>query len=226
MVLYYIRNSMDYKIKRSARSFNLRISINSQAQVIVSAPKIMPEFLIRKYVEGQQAWIESNLAKVKKNQVSIQNDELYIFDKKYQVILNNQADKIGVVASGEKILVNNLAPKSVGKIQKQIEEFLKKTAHKYLATRTALLAKKMGVTYKNLALRQQASRWGSCSSRGNLNFNWRLVHYKPEIIDYVIIHELAHLIELNHSKKFWEIVKKYDSQYLLHKGELRKRRYN
>jgi predicted metal-dependent hydrolase len=217
---------MDYKIKRSARSFNLRISINSQAQVIVSAPKIMPEFLIRKYVEGQRAWIESNLAKVKKNQVSIQNDELYIFDKKYQVILNNQADKIGVVASGEKILVNNLAPKSSGKVQKQIEEFLKKTAHKYLATRTALLAKKMGVTYKNLALRQQASRWGSCSSRGNLNFNWRLVHYKPEIIDYVIIHELAHLIELNHSKKFWEIVKKYDSQYLLHKGELRKRRYN
>lgn len=217
---------MDYKIKRSARSFNLRISINAQAQVIVSAPKIMPEFLIRKYVEGQKAWIESNLAKVKKNQVPIQNDELYIFDKKYQVVVNDQANQIGVVASGEKILVKNLAPKSASKIQKQIEEFLKKTAHKYLATRTALLAKKMGVTYKNLSLRQQASRWGSCSSRGNLNFNWRLVHYKPEIIDYVIIHELAHLIELNHSKRFWEIVKKYDSQYLLHKGELRKKRYN
>lgn len=217
---------MDYKIKRSARSFNLRISINAQAQVIVSAPKIMPEFLIHKYVEGQKAWIESNLAKVKKNQVLIQNDELYIFDKKYQVVVNDQANQIGVMASGEKILVNNLAPKSASKIQKQIEEFLKKTAHKYLATRTALLAKKMGVTYKNLSLRQQASRWGSCSSRGNLNFNWRLVHYKPEIIDYVIIHELAHLMELNHSKKFWEIVKKYDSQYLLHKGELRKRRYN
>lgn len=217
---------MDYKIKRSARSFNLRISINAQAQVIVSAPKIMPEFLIRKYVEEQKAWIESNLAKVKKNQVPIQNDELYIFDKKYKVVVNDQANQIGVMASGEKILVNNLTPKSSSKIQKQIEEFLKKTAHKYLATRTALLAKKMGVTYKNLSLRQQASRWGSCSSRGNLNFNWRLVHYKPEIIDYVIIHELAHLIELNHSKRFWEIVKKYDSQYLLHKGELRKRRYN
>lgn len=217
---------LDYKIKRSARSFNLRISINAQAQVIVSAPKIMPEFLIRKYVEGQKAWIESNLAKVKKNQVPIQNDELYIFDKKYQIIINDQANQIGVVVSGERILVNNLAPKSASKIQKQIEEFLKKTAHKYLATRTALLAKKMGVTYKNLSLRQQASRWGSCSSKGNLNFNWRLVHYKPEIIDYVIIHELAHLIELNHSKRFWEIVKKYDSQYLLHKGELRKKRYN
>lgn len=217
---------LDYKIKRSARSFNLRISINAQAQVIVSAPKIMPEFLIRKYVEGQKAWIESNLAKVKKNQVPIQNDELYIFDKKYQIIINDQANQIGVVVSGERILVNNLAPKSASKIQKQIEEFLKKTAHKYLATRTALLAKKMGVTYKNLSLRQQASRWGSCSSKGNLNFNWRLVHYKTEIIDYVIVHELAHLIELNHSKRFWEIVKKYDSQYLLHKGELRKKRYN
>lgn len=217
---------MDYKIKRSSRSLSLRISINAKAEVVVSAPKFMPEFIIRKFVEGQKTWIENNLVKIKKNQVTIKNNELYIFDKKYQMIINDRADRIGIFVRGEKIFVNNLSKKSPTKITQQIEEFLKKTAAKYIATRTQVLAKQMGITYQRISLRQQSSRWGSCSSRGNLNFNWRLVHYPPAIIDYVIIHELAHRLEMNHSKKFWGIIQKHDSEYLIHKGQLRKKRYN
>lgn len=216
----------DYQIKRSSRSLSLRISVNARAEVVVSAPKFMPEFMIRKFVESQKTWIESGLAKVKKNQVQVKTDELYIFAKKYQVVINNSADKMGIFVRGEKIFVNNLSTKTPAKIAQQIEEFLKKTASKYIATRTQILAKKMGIAYQRISLRQQSSRWGSCSSRGNLNFNWRLVHYPPAIIDYVIIHELAHRLEMNHSKKFWEIVKKHDGEYLIHKGQLRKKRYN
>jgi predicted metal-dependent hydrolase len=217
---------MDYQIKRSSKSLSIRISVNAKAQVIVSAPKLIPEFIIRKFVEGQKDWIESSLAKVKKNQVAVKTDELYIFDKKYQVIINNAASRMGVTVSGETILVNNLSAKTPAKIQQQIEDFLKKTATKYVSTRTAILAKQMGISYKRIAMREQSSRWGSCSSHGNLNFNWRLVHYPPAIIDYVIIHELAHRKEMNHSKKFWEIVRAHDSEYLIHKGQLRKKRYN
>ncbi len=217
---------MDYQIKRSSRSLALRISINSRAEVIVSAPKFMPEFMIHKFVENQRDWVEHNLAKVKKAHIHIKNDELYIFDKKYQVIENSHAEKIGVKVHGEQIIINNLSPKTPSKIKTQLEEFLKKTAHKYIATRSQALAKQMGVAYQRLALRQQSSRWGSCSSRGNLNFNWRLVHYPPAIIDYVIIHELAHRLEMNHSAKFWQIVKQHDPDYLIHKGQLRKKRYN
>ena len=217
---------MDYQIKRSSKSLSIRISINAKAQVIVSAPKLIPEFMIRKFVEGQEEWIEQNLAKVKKNQVAVKTDELYIFDKKYQVVVNNAASRMGVTVSGETILVNNLSAKTPAKIQQQIEDFLKKTATKYVSTRTAILAKQIGISYKRIAMREQSSRWGSCSSHGNLNFNWRLVHYPPAIIDYVIIHELAHRQEMNHSKKFWEIVRAHDSEYLIHKGQLRKKRYN
>lgn len=217
---------MDYQIKRSSRSLSLRISINAKAEIVVSAPKFMPEFMIRKFVEAQKTWIEANLTKVKKNQVTIKTDELYIFDKKYQIIINYQADKMGIFVRGEKIFVNNLSKKSQSKIKQQIDDFLKKTAAKYIATRTQILSKKMGINYQRISLREQSSRWGSCSSRGNLNFNWRLVHYPPAIIDYVIIHELAHRLEMNHSKKFWAIVKKHDSEYLIHKGQLRKKRYN
>lgn len=217
---------MDYQIKRSSRSLSLRISINAKAEVVVSAPKFMPEFMIRKFVEAQKTWIETNLTKVKKNQIPVKTNELYIFDKKYQVVINDQAEKMGIFVRGEKIFVNNLSKKSQAKIKQQIEDFLKKTASKYIATRAQILAKQMNINYQRISLRQQSSRWGSCSSKGNLNFNWRLVHYPPAIIDYVIIHELAHRLEMNHSKKFWAIVKKHDREYLIHKGQLRKKRYN
>lgn len=223
---YYNLTFMDYQIKRSNKSLSIRISINAKAQIVVSAPKLVPEFMIKKFVEGQKEWIENNLAKVKKSQVQVESNELYIFDKKYQIAINNSADKIGVSVQGERILVNNLSSKTPAKIQQQLEDFLKKTAAKYITTRTQILAKQMDISYQRISLREQSSRWGSCSSHGNLNFNWRLVHYSPAIIDYVIIHELAHRKEMNHSKKFWEIVKKNDSDYLIHRGQLRKKRYN
>lgn len=215
-----------YQIRRSSKTSGIKIQIKPDAQILVTAPRLIPEFIIRKFIEGQKTWIENNLAKVKKNQIPVKTDELYIFDKKYQVVVNDQADKMGVSVRGDKIFVNNLTKKSSVKIKQQIEEFLKKTAFKYIATRTQILSKQIGIAYQRISLRQQSTRWGSCSSRGNLNFNWRLVHYPPSIIDYVIVHELAHRLEMNHSKKFWEIVKKHDSEYLIHKGQLRKKRYN
>lgn len=217
---------MDYQIKRSSRTLAIRISINSHGKVVVTAPKLIPEFMIRNFVEKQKDWIQTNLEKIKKTNIPVKNNELFIFDKKYKIVKNNDAEKIGITVLEDQLIINNLSHKPINKIQSQIEDFLKKTAHKYIATRTQILAKQMRVSYKRLSVRQQASRWGSCSSHGNLNFNWRLVHYSPKVIDYVIIHELAHLLELNHSKKFWEIVKKHDSEYLIHKGQLRKKRYN
>lgn len=219
-------SDFSYQIKRSSRAASIKIAIGADAKVIVSAPKFMPEFLIKKFVSSQQSWIEANLAKVEKYQSKLKQDEIIIFDKKYLIVINNSADKMGIHVREDKLFINNLSNKTPATIKKQLDEFLKKTALKYIATRTQILAKKMQISYNKLALREQSSRWGSCSSQGNLNFNWRLVHYPPAVIDYVIIHELAHRLELNHSKKFWAIVKKFDSEYLIHKGQLRKRRYN
>lgn len=103
----------------------------------------------------------------------------------------------------------------------KLETWLKRICRLYLAEKTQSLAKLMGVTYKSIRLKDMRSRWGSCSSLGNLNFNWRLIHLDRELIDHVIIHELAHRLELNHSHRFWEIVRKYDSQYRTHRRQLK-----
>ena len=79
-------------------------------------------------------------------------------------------------------------------------------AKRIFPERTAYFAKRMGVDYGRITIREQKTRWGSCSSKGNLNFNWKLVLLDPELLDYVVVHELAHRREMNHSAAFWKVV--------------------
>lgn len=95
------------------------------------------------------------------------------------------------------------------------------TARSIFTQKVAYYARIMGVTYNRIAIREQKTRWGSCSSKGNLNFNYRL-HYLPqELMDYVVVHELSHRIHMNHSRDFWALVGQYDKDYKLHQTQLR-----
>lgn len=95
-------------------------------------------------------------------------------------------------------------------------------AKELIAARAAHWAGVLGLKYNRLAVKSQRSLWGSCSRRGNLNFNWRLAAAPPEALDYVVIHELCHLLEMNHSKKFWEKVAAACPDYRARRAWLRK----
>lgn len=82
----------------------------------------------------------------------------------------------------------------------------KQAARKILTARACFFAERMGVDFGSVSVRQQRTRWGSCSARGNLSFNWKLVLMPQEILDYVVVHELAHRREMNHSPRFWAVV--------------------
>jgi predicted metal-dependent hydrolase len=91
---------------------------------------------------------------------------------------------------------------------RRLTDWLKREAGSDLRARAAFHAKRLGVTVTSLQLRDQSSRWGSCSSSGRLNFNWRLILAPPFVLDYVAAHEVAHLCEMNHSRAFWDTVKR------------------
>ena len=93
------------------------------------------------------------------------------------------------------------------------KKYYRNLAREVLGARTGYYARKMGVTYGRISIREQKTRWGSCSSEGNLNFNCRLLFVPDRIVDYVVIHELAHRKFMNHSKAFWKEVEKYMPDY-------------
>lgn len=106
---------------------------------------------------------------------------------------------------GEPIL---LVPGDPAHQARRLTDWLKDEAQADLVARSAVHAARLGVTVKSVKMRSQASRWGSCSSTGNISYNWRLVLAPPFVLDYVAAHEVAHLVEMNHSAAFWATVKR------------------
>lgn len=106
---------------------------------------------------------------------------------------------------GEPIL---LVPGEPAHQARRLTDWFKEEAQADLAVRSAFHAERLGVTVRAIRMRSQASRWGSCSSTGDINYNWRLVLAPPFVLDYVAAHEVAHLVEMNHSPAFWATVKR------------------
>ena len=120
----------------------------------------------------------------------------------------------------EKHLANR-QPQNVAKYTPQEIEQLREQARKLVTERVRYYAPIIGVTYNKIAIRTQHTRWGSCSSKGNLNFNCLLALVPPEVLDYVVVHELCHRKELNHSACFWSEVEKVLPNYNVHRKWLK-----
>ena len=102
-----------------------------------------------------------------------------------------------------------------------VKKYYRNLAREVLGAWTGYYARNMGVTYGRISIREQKTRWGSCSSVGNLNYNWKLVLMPPGVLDYVVVHELAHRREMNHSAAFWKVVATWMPDYKKYRKWLR-----
>ena len=107
------------------------------------------------------------------------------------------------------------------KLTEQEVKLLREKTRKLVTERAKHYAAIIGVQYNQITIRTQRTRWGSCSSKGNLNFNFLRGLTPPEVLDYVVVHELCHLIEMNHSKQFWDAVERIIPDYKLHRKWLK-----
>ena len=215
--------SFEHRISQRARRLSLRVTPKG---VVVVTPPRTPQFLIQQFVDAHQDWIQTQQQKLAAQQLD--DSVVMIFGIQYPKQLGYKPElPLGISIHQQSVFANlpeaHGGKKEWGSAQeKQLLRFLKAAAITYITERTRTVAEKMKTRYAHLTLREQSSRWGSCSSQGNLNFNWRLVHAPTPVIDYVIIHELAHRTHMDHSRRFWNLVAEYDPAYLEHRGWLKR----
>ncbi len=195
----------------------------------MTTPRFTPQLIIDGFVKKNEGWITKQLERVAELPRFNTAVAVTIFNTEYRKVARYDARvPFGISIQGKEIVYTPLSPARSGQeswgseAEEALARFLKKTARSYIFPRTETLGALMKTTFGRISLKEQKTRWGSCSSRGNLNFNWRLVHFKPEIIDYVIVHELAHRTHMDHSHEFWRLVGKFDPEYTKHRGWLKR----
>ena len=191
----------------------LSITINQKGELIVKAPKGLADSEINKFIAEKEYWIVTKLNKVKEN--SLINGDLVdykaflLFGNKYQSVIDPQAKSASFVAG--KCYIPDLIDQSQ-RLHKVILIY-KRLAEKWLRQRTLEIAKIIKANFDEFKISDTKGRWGCCTSNYCINLNWRVVCLKPELIDYVIVHELCHLKEMNHSPKFWSEVQRILPDY-------------
>lgn len=129
--------------------------------------------------------------------------------------------QVTLLTAENRLWVNFYQPHPLVPVQLPLLKWYRRRAEEYIPQRAAYWSQQTGFSFNKLFIKDQSSRWGSCSSLQNLNFNWRLIMAPEEVIDYVIIHELCHLRQMNHSKDFWALVARHDPECQLHRKWLR-----
>lgn len=193
--------------RRPRRTVGLKIT---EAGLVVHAPKYILEFQLKKLIQDKSNWIINKLEARKKYAVpalSWQHGEtLQLLGNtiSLDVVFNSKNKKL--VFEQNHLTIASPDVENPAVIQHKVTQWYKKQAMIDFSRRLEILATKLGVPTPPLKLSNAQSRWGSCSSRGDIRLNWRLLQAPPHIINYVICHELAHLKEMNHSARFWAVV--------------------
>jgi len=209
------------KVIRTKRK-TLSVSVATNGEVIVKAPLNLPESEIHRFLNEKRAWIE---AKVKKaNEVQ---------DKYRDILEYRQLLYLGNAYFGyssphvKKITIQEnriLFPSKIQaeKLHKKVIGWYKKLADQTLIFRVKEISRLINIIPSSVKCTGSRGRWGACNNSRQIFLNWRCIMLPKTLIDYIIVHELSHIFELNHSPKFWSIVEHILPDYKLRRSELKK----
>lgn len=209
---------MTYNIQiiKSIRK-SISIKLDKSWNIVVRAPFFMTSTSIDSFIKKHNSWIEKHRNKIKAHSPFNYNssDEILYFWKIYK-IKSKEEIKSWLLLKDDTFYIDKNLTKE--KRKKLISEFYKKEASFYLVERTKYFVEKYKLKVNSIKIGSAKTRWWSCNSKKDIRFTYYLLFAPLESIDYVIIHELAHLKEMNHSKNFWNEVERMMSEYKVHKN--------
>jgi predicted metal-dependent hydrolase len=192
---------------RQARRYTLRIDAPTR-EVVLTMPPRGSVREAKEFAQKHGGWIAARLKRLPEAAPFAHGVEVPLRGEPHRIV--HRRGERGTVwtetdGTGQRLLCVAGEPPHV---DRRISDFLKREAQRDLDAASRNYAAQIGVSIKRICVRDQSSRWGSCSNTGVLSFSWRLILAPPFVLDYLAAHEVSHLVELNHSPRFWRLVKR------------------
>jgi predicted metal-dependent hydrolase len=213
---------MHYTVIRSRRK-TIAIEISREGDVLVRAPLQLATREVKAFFDRHRGWVDRKLAQARLRGEQGEprtfcEGEFFPFLGEMLRLRLLEGGEYLRRENGEFLLGADLAPRA----RELFRTWYRARAREILEDRVEHFGRRMGLSVRDVRITGARERWGSCSPTGTLNFAWRLVAAPPGIIEYVIVHELAHLVEMNHSRRFWEQVGRILPDYAERRAWLRK----
>ena len=212
-------------LRRSAKATSIRIRVAPNGRLRASMPLYAPTFLVKRLIKNSRRQLRELLQE--HTRASVFTEGMSIGKSHTLTVRPSSGKTTSVTRHGQQIIVSLPFEKDLddptvaSKIREKVIEALRIESKAYLTRRLAYLAREHDFAYEKVRFSHASGRWGSCSSSGTISLNIALMKLPFELIDYVLIHELSHTVEMNHSSTFWKLVEASDPQYKLHRRLLK-----
>lgn len=210
-----------YILTRSNRK-TIGITIERNGLIKVTSPLRVSESYINQLLQKKWSWIHKKLKEIENRSSNnicpkiIRNGEVFLYlgkEFELKIDISSNYKKVQVSLHDKNIVINVPIGFNSEKIKDSLKLWYVEQFKQITAERIKYYSQWVGVVPNRVTIREQKTRWGSCSSKSNINLNWKLIMAPLEVLDYVVVHELCHLKFMNHSKEFWNIVEFYAPQY-------------
>lgn len=218
---------MEYEIQRKPFRRGMRLSVQRDGRVRVLAPVTTPKLLIERFVfenlqwieQQKQKWVEYHAKHPRKELVA--GARLHFFGQERELVFEDEQRKSPAVEAIENFIIIRGLELAEPSVKLALKRFYDKQARLHLPERVAHFSREMQLRPSGLSFRAQKTRWGSCSSAGHISLNYKMMIAPEAVIDYVVVHELAHLRHADHSRNFWQLVEAHDARFKEHRHWLR-----
>ncbi|MGC8633144.1 MAG: M48 family metallopeptidase [Candidatus Limnocylindrales bacterium] len=209
---------IQYRLRRSPRARRLRLVVDGGEMPVLTLPHRLPVQVADAFVLERRAWIERHLARAAAEHARRlarsplgDGGTLELLGRRHRlevrVLPAGRRSSVQHDDSADPVVRVHLAPGDARPLAVVMEAWLRREARAAVEHRVVARAPQVGVAPTSISIRDQRSRWGSASRRGRLSFSWRLVLAPPAVLDYVVVHELAHLAVFGHPPAFWALVR-------------------
>jgi predicted metal-dependent hydrolase len=205
-------------VRESYRARRLTVRVFHTGRVEVVVPARTSPGAVERFVERHRTWIERKREEARARAVPAApfppaQIELAACDEKWRIHLSGGGRRVRLSAMGDGLLALDGDTRDGRAVRHALRRWLAERAADVLAPALDKCARELGFTYERVLIRRQRSRWGSCSTRGTISLNCCLLFQQPQVVRYLMIHELAHTVHMNHSRRFWQTVSRHCPEY-------------